>query len=127
MTDPIDLNHPDVVRLTEILQQLTAMFSAGGFQSEIRDPYTEYGSEIPGRDMKITHVDVPAYYAVVKASAPSGETRLVAQSATFNRPGLTGHGWSPQSDVSSVYGQIVQFITQKFNDFRRDESSHRRS
>jgi hypothetical protein len=51
MTDPIDLNHPDVVRLTEILQQLTAMFSAGGFQSEIRDPYTEYGSEIPGRDM----------------------------------------------------------------------------
>jgi hypothetical protein len=125
--DPTDLSHPDMVRLTEVLQQLTTMLATGGYQTEMRDPYKEYGTEVPGRDMKITHVDAPAYYAAVKTTAQPDGTRLVAHSATFHRPGFTRCVWSSVSDPAAAYGEIVQFIAKNYSDFRRDEFSQRSS
>jgi hypothetical protein len=125
--EPIGLNDPHVIHLTDILQQLTTMLSMGGFQSELREPYREYGLEIPGRDLKITHPDAPAYYAAVKATVQRGATRLVAYSATFSLPGYAKQAWSVEDDREPVYGHVVQFITKHYSDFRRDELQHRRS
>lgn len=116
-----------MVGLTAILNELTSVLCAGGFGVELRDPYREYGTDLAGRDLKISHADVPAYYAAVKATAQADGTRLVAHSATYLAPGFVRRVWSPGSDLPRAYRDIEQFITQSFNEFRAAETAHRAS
>lgn len=126
-TGPVDPSHSDVIGLTAILNELTSVLAAGGFGVELRDPYREYGTNLAGRDLKISRTDVPAYYAAVKAIAEADGTRLVAHSATYLAPGFVRRVWSPGKDLPGAYGEIAQFITQGFNDFRAAETAHRAS
>ncbi len=124
---PIELNGPDMVRVTAVLQELTSLFATAGFEAELREPYREYGTEIPGRDLKLTHPEVPAYYAAVKVSARTEGLRLIAQSATFLAPGLTVRTWANHTAEPAPSSEVLRFVQESFEGFRRDEKAHRRS
>jgi hypothetical protein len=122
---PSEPDHPDVLQLTGILQQLTPLLATLGFQIELREPYREYKTNACGRDLKITHSDTPAYYAAIKAIARSDGTHFVAQSATFVRPGLVRRAWPAVTDRDVLFTEIARFMTAHYAEFRQQETLER--